>query len=81
MSAKDKLIVKFLKSPKSIRYEQLEIILSSFGFERVSTKGSHVKFKHPKLEENIVISVHGKDCKSSYKKIVCKILKENFNIL
>jgi predicted RNA binding protein YcfA (HicA-like mRNA interferase family) len=45
MTRNEKRIEKFLKNPESLRFSQIEKILSDFGFYRIETKGSHAKFK------------------------------------
>ncbi|HEC30689.1 MAG TPA: type II toxin-antitoxin system HicA family toxin, partial [Candidatus Yonathbacteria bacterium] len=55
-------------SPTSIKYSDLENILTYFGFEKINAKGSHVKFKHSQLQYDFVIPVHKNECKDFYKK-------------
>lgn len=52
----------------------IEKILLHLNFEKVSTKGSHVKWKHPRLRNDIIIPVHNNDCKVFYKKQVSATL-------
>lgn len=68
MTTINKLVDKFFKNPQSIRYTQLVRILEHYGFEVIDAKGSHVKFKHAKLEEDLIIPVHKSECKDFYKK-------------
>lgn len=75
MTQKEKVLEKFLRSPASIRYTQLVVILDHLGFERVEAKGSHVKFKHPKLAGDLIIPVHNNECKDFYKEQACKCIK------
>jgi predicted RNA binding protein YcfA (HicA-like mRNA interferase family) len=58
---------KFVARPQSVTYTDLEHILVHLGFEKIPAKGSHVKFKHRKLQNDIVIPVHNKECKPFYK--------------
>lgn len=67
MSQKEKLIKKFLRNPSSVKFKQLILILLYSGFEKISAKGSHVKFKHNKLQEDLIIPVHNNDCQDFYK--------------
>ena len=67
MSATKKKIVRFLKSPKTSSYADLLTILVYFGFEKVQTRGSHVKFKHLYFSNDLVIPVHNNECKHFYK--------------
>ena len=46
----NKKVEKFLKNPISLKYLEIERILIYFGFEKINTKGSHIKFKHLKFK-------------------------------
>lgn len=78
MTQKEKLVDKFLQNPPSLRYAQLATVLEHYGFEKVEAKGSHVKFKHPKLASDLIIPVHNNECKDFYnqqaKKCIEKII-------
>jgi predicted RNA binding protein YcfA (HicA-like mRNA interferase family) len=50
-------------------------VLELVGFVEVSTRGSHVKFKHPSLPNDLVIPVHNKECKDFYKKEAQKLVE------
>jgi predicted RNA binding protein YcfA (HicA-like mRNA interferase family) len=76
MTKKSKLVEKFLENPDSIRYSQLVTILEEYGFERIQAKGSHVKFKHPKLSEDLIIPIHNGDCKEHYKQQARKFVEK-----
>ena len=76
MSKIEKLVDKFFKNPTSLKYPDIEKILIYFGFEKINAKGSHVKFKHPKLQNDIVIPVHNKECKGFYKNQISKQIKK-----
>jgi predicted RNA binding protein YcfA (HicA-like mRNA interferase family) len=56
-----------LQKPKSVKYRDLVVILEHFGFEQISAKGSHVKYYHPKLPQDLIIPVHNHECKDFYK--------------
>jgi len=71
MSQMEKLLKRFLLKPESIHYSDLERILVSLGFEKIRAKGSHVKWKHHQLRNDIVIPVHRNECKEFYKQQVC----------
>jgi len=75
MTQIDKLLSKFKKGPDSVSYRDLERILLSLGFEKINTKGSHVKFKKEGLISDIVIPVHKNECKDFYKKQTYKQIK------
>lgn len=76
MTSIEKLLLKFLNHPDSIRYSELERLLINFGFEKVFAKGSHVKFKHKALVRDLIIPIHHNDCKSFYKALAAKIIKK-----
>ncbi|MCX6735347.1 MAG: type II toxin-antitoxin system HicA family toxin [Candidatus Peregrinibacteria bacterium] len=76
MASIEKLLLKFLNNPSGIRYSELERLLLSLGFEKVWAKGSHVKFKHKLLQRDLIIPVHGGDCKEFYKSYAAKIIKK-----
>lgn len=72
MTRKGKKAEQFLKDPTSVRYLELVEILEDKGFIRINAKGSHVKFKHPQLADDLVIPVHNSECKDFYKKLALK---------
>ncbi len=76
MTSIEKLLLKFLNNPSGIRYSELERLLLSLWFEKVNAKGSHVKFKHKLLQRDLIIPVHGNDCKEFYKVYAAKIIKK-----
>lgn len=76
MTKKSKLVDKFLERPDSIRYSQLVGILEDFGFEHITAKGSHQKFKHPKLDVDLIIPLHNGDCKEFYKQQARKFIQK-----
>lgn len=67
MTQADKLIQKFRDDPYSLEYPEIKKILILFGFEFITAKGSHMKFKHG-TEGDLVIPVHNNKCKDFYKK-------------
>lgn len=76
MTSLDKLKKKFENNPESLRYSELEKLLIYFGFEKIFTKGSHIKFKHSKLKNDLIIPIHNKDCKEFYKKQANKFINK-----
>lgn len=76
MSKIEKKVEKFLKNPTSTKYSDIEIILIYFGFEKINAKGSHIKFKHIKLQNDLVIPIHNNECKDFYKLEAKKRIKE-----
>lgn len=69
MSQKEKLVRKFLGNPTSLKYKELVTVLEHYGFEQISTKGSHVKFKHARIQRDLIIPIHNNDCNNFYKKL------------
>ena len=56
MTTKSKLIAAFVdKERKDWRYEELATILTEFGYEKVSSDGSHRTWKHP--EDPLVLTI------------------------
>lgn len=70
MSSIEKLLKKFLETPQSVRYRDIERILRYFNFEKISAKGSHVKWKQYDMTHDIIIPIHHNECKEFYKKQV-----------
>jgi predicted RNA binding protein YcfA (HicA-like mRNA interferase family) len=79
MTSSEKRFKKFLHSPQSLKYGEIENLLVQSGFEMIKAKGSHNKFKHPLLKYDLIIPVHNNDCKSYYKNYAAKILKTLHN--
>lgn len=69
-------VEKFLSNPTSVKYPDLANILIYFGFQKIRAKGSHVKFKHPQLDKDLIIPVHNKECKDFYKREARKQIKQ-----
>ncbi len=80
MTRKEKLLNRFFTQPTSLRYSELETVLTMYKFEKVSTKGSHNKFKNPNSNYDLIIPVHNNECKDFYKTLALKIIKETNNI-
>lgn len=76
MTQEDKRLRQFFERPRSLRYREIELILISFGFEKITAKGSHVKFKHPFLPRDLIIPVHGHECDPFYKKLALDFIKQ-----
>ncbi len=76
MTEKERVLRRFLNNPGSLRYDKIENLLLTFGFEKVEAKGSHKKFKHHKLNQDLIIPVHNNDCKSFYKKLAARTIKK-----
>ncbi|MDX9970379.1 MAG: type II toxin-antitoxin system HicA family toxin [Candidatus Gracilibacteria bacterium] len=80
MTRNEKLISRFLAQPTNLSYNEIEKVLILFDFEKIHTKGSHNKFKHPKSKYDLVIPVHNNECKDFYKKLASKTIKELNNL-
>jgi len=78
MGKKDKLIKKFLNCPGSLKFREIECVLTWLGFERVEAKGSHVRFVHQGCSVDLSVPIHNNDCKRYYKVKISKLLKMNF---
>lgn len=68
MTRIEKKVEQFIKNPASIEYRDLEQVLIRLGFEKIQAKGSHMKFKHARLQKDLIIPVHNGKCKDFYKK-------------
>ena len=44
MSKKEKLLERFRQNPKNVRFEEIETVLSAFGFRKRKGEGSHATF-------------------------------------
>jgi len=76
MTSVEKLFNRFLNHPVGLSYVEMERALIYVGFRKIFAKGSHVKFKHCDLRSDLIIPVHGNDCKSFYKIYASKIVKK-----
>lgn len=76
MTQIDKQIERFLQNPGTTKYATLLKILLHTGHEIVEAKGSHVKCKHHGLPHDLIIPVHGGECKAFYKKLAAKRVQE-----
>ncbi|EAK2412227.1 type II toxin-antitoxin system HicA family toxin [Campylobacter jejuni] len=72
MSNKEKLIKELENNPKNASFDNIEKLLKWYGYELVSTKGSHHKFK--KESKSIIVPLH-KPIKEAYVKQILKLLK------
>ncbi len=76
MTKIEKTIQQFLFAPATVSYAELEKALLHLGFCKINAKGSHKKFKNPLLQRDLIIPVHGNDCKDFYKKLAAKMAKK-----
>lgn len=77
MTKKDKLLERFLSTPKDFTFEELSTLLLSIGFEienKGKTSGSRVAFVHLKYNKHILIH------KPHPSKIVNRIYLKNIKI-
>jgi predicted RNA binding protein YcfA (HicA-like mRNA interferase family) len=56
-----------MNTPQNIKYSELENLLFSYWYIKIEAKGSHKKFKHKLIKEDLIIPVHKWDCKLLYK--------------
>ncbi len=49
MSKKEKRLLKIKNNPKGISFEEIDTLLTSFGFEARNTGGSHYVYTHQSL--------------------------------
>ncbi|QTA87970.1 type II toxin-antitoxin system HicA family toxin [Desulfonema magnum] len=63
MTKKDKRIQSLFRNPKSMRFPELDAILTELGYEkRQSGKGSsHYVYSHPDIEMLVVLVSHGRN--------------------
>lgn len=79
MSQIEKLLKKFISSPHTVAYKDIERLLRHANFERIQAKGSHVKWKHSHRRSDIIVPVHKNDCKPFYKKMIAEIIRDIHN--
>jgi predicted RNA binding protein YcfA (HicA-like mRNA interferase family) len=77
MSKFGKLLLRFLVNPASLKFRQIEKLLLKLGCEKIQAKGSHVKFKHPLVKNDLIFPLHGCDCKKDYKELARDYVQKN----
>ena len=75
MSTKEKLLKNIKNNPKNVSYDDIKKILNLYGFELVSIKGSHHKFRRNENGRSIMVPYH-KPIKENYVKDVLKEISE-----
>ena len=75
MSKIKKIIDSFLRYPEGVSLSDIEKILYHLGFVKIQAKGSHIKFKHLRLNRDIVFALHNNKCKPIQKKAALRTLK------
>jgi predicted RNA binding protein YcfA (HicA-like mRNA interferase family) len=75
MSKLDKLLKKLLNDPPELDYDDVYYILISFGFQEISSKGSHHTFRNNEKLKITVPKKEGKTVKRIYLKQIVKLLE------
>lgn len=75
MGKLEKLIDKLLRYPPELSYDDVHYILTNFGFQEVSSKGSHHTFRNNKGQKITVPKKGGKIVKRIYLKQIVFLLK------
>ncbi len=60
MTKREKRLEKIRRNPKNVSKEELDLVLTDYGFVRREGKGSHTVYQHPDQETPIVVAAHGK---------------------
>ncbi|MGI0480112.1 type II toxin-antitoxin system HicA family toxin [Geminocystis sp. CENA526] len=75
MGKLEKLIDKLLRDPPELSYDDVYYILTNFGFQEVSAKGSHHTFRNNQGQKITVPKKSGKTVKRTYLKQIVMLLK------
>jgi len=75
MSKLDKLLKKLLNDPPELDYDDVYYILIFFGFQEISSKGSHHTFRNNEKLKITVPKKGGKTVKRIYLKQIVKLLE------
>lgn len=76
MGRKRKLLERLLRLPPEMRYEEVETVLTMFGFQPVRSRGSHHQFRHPTGVMLTVPKMGGRVVKRTYLRQVVQALEE-----
>lgn len=78
MSKHEKRVKELLKLPPQMRFEDVEAILEHYGYTKMSSKGSHNRFRKSGTQPFDIPSVNGRFVKRAYlQQIVVRLgLKE-----
>lgn len=76
MSRFEKLLAKLRRLPPEMRYEEVEKILTAFGFVKRGSSGSHHVFYRPGCPPLTVPKHRGHVVKTTYLKLVIRILED-----
>jgi predicted RNA binding protein YcfA (HicA-like mRNA interferase family) len=74
MSKIEKLIEQFLRDPPEVRFDDVQYLLESFGFEENRSKGSHHTFRNSEGLKITVPKKGGKMVKEVYVQQIIKLL-------
>ncbi len=75
MSKLDKLIQKLLRNPPELSYDDVYYILTQFGFQEISSKGSHHTFRNEQKLKITIPKQGGQSVKRNYLKQIVKLLE------
>jgi predicted RNA binding protein YcfA (HicA-like mRNA interferase family) len=70
-----KIIQQFLRDPPELNYDNVYYLLTNFGFQEVSSKGSHHTFRNDQGVKITVPKKGGKTVKRTYLKQIVLLLK------
>ncbi|MCX5982619.1 MAG: type II toxin-antitoxin system HicA family toxin [Nostocales cyanobacterium LacPavin_0920_SED1_MAG_38_18] len=74
MSKLKKLVVKFLKLPPEVRFEDVCYLLEAFGFEEKRSQGSHHSFRDSQGRKVTVPKTGGQKVKGVYVQQIVELL-------
>jgi predicted RNA binding protein YcfA (HicA-like mRNA interferase family) len=60
LTKREKRLEKIRQNSKNVSKDDLEQVLSDFGFIKREGKGSHTVHSHPDIETPVIIASHGK---------------------
>lgn len=75
MGKLDKLIQKLLRDPPELSYDDVYYILTQFGFQEISSKGSHHTFRNEQKSKITIPKQGGQAVKRTYLKQIVKLLE------
>ena len=74
MSTRCKRIKRILENPKNVSFDELDSVLSQFGWSYSSPKGSHYPYSHEGFRDIITVPFKRPFVNEHYVKQVIKIL-------
>lgn len=75
MAKRDKLVQKMLQTPTEMRFEEVERVLSSYGFFTTTKGTSHRVYKDGKGKRLTLAIKHGQVVKREYLKAIISVLE------